>query len=111
VVSKLEVPGAEFTSVSPRGCGSPRPRATTHRGLWTWSSTGRHDGVEVPYADMTRSPALLRKNSRLVDELRASRLPIVQTGERERRRLEQDLHDGAPRGNPRAVVRAERSGR
>lgn len=38
---------------------------------------------------------LLLENTRLVEELRASRLRIVQTAARERQRLEQDLHDGA----------------
>ena len=41
------------------------------------------------------SPVLLLEHSRLVEELRASRLRVVQAAERERRRLEQDLHDGA----------------
>ncbi|HEY2436460.1 MAG TPA: ATP-binding protein [Solirubrobacteraceae bacterium] len=40
-------------------------------------------------------PALPLDHSRLVEELRASRLRVVQAAERERRRLEQDLHDGA----------------
>lgn len=39
--------------------------------------------------------ALSLDHSRLVGELRASRLRIVETAERERRRIEQDLHDGA----------------
>jgi signal transduction histidine kinase len=38
---------------------------------------------------------MLLDNARLVDELRASRARIVDAGERERRRLERDLHDGA----------------
>jgi signal transduction histidine kinase len=38
---------------------------------------------------------MLLENTRLVDELRASRSRIVTAGERERRRLERDLHDGA----------------
>jgi signal transduction histidine kinase len=37
----------------------------------------------------------LLETPRLVEALRASRLRIVQAAERERRRLEQDLHDGA----------------
>ena len=41
------------------------------------------------------SPVLPLEHSRLVEELRASRLRVVQAAERERRRLEQDLHDGA----------------
>jgi len=38
---------------------------------------------------------MLLENARLVDELQASRSRIVETGERERRRIERDLHDGA----------------
>jgi signal transduction histidine kinase len=38
---------------------------------------------------------LLLENARLVGELRASRARLVDTADRERRRIEQDLHDGA----------------
>jgi len=38
---------------------------------------------------------MLLDNARMVEELRASRARIVDAGERERRRLERDLHDGA----------------
>ena len=38
---------------------------------------------------------MLLDNGRLVEELRASRARIIDAGERERRRLERDLHDGA----------------
>jgi signal transduction histidine kinase len=38
---------------------------------------------------------VLLDNQRLVDELRASRARLIDTEERERRRLERDLHDGA----------------
>jgi signal transduction histidine kinase len=38
---------------------------------------------------------VLLENARLVEDLRASRSRIVETAERERRRLERDLHDGA----------------
>ena len=38
---------------------------------------------------------MLLDNARLVGELRASRSRIIDAGERERRRLERDLHDGA----------------
>jgi signal transduction histidine kinase len=39
--------------------------------------------------------ASLRENNELIDQLRASRSRIVGTAERERARLERDLHDGA----------------
>ena len=38
---------------------------------------------------------MLLDNARLVGQLRASRARIIDAGERERRRLERDLHDGA----------------
>jgi len=38
---------------------------------------------------------MLLDNARLLEQLRASRARIVNAGERERRRLERDLHDGA----------------
>jgi signal transduction histidine kinase len=38
---------------------------------------------------------MLLENTRLVEELRASRSRIVEAGERERERIERDLHDGA----------------
>lgn len=44
---------------------------------------------------LTATALMLLDNARLVQELRASRARIVETGERERRRLERDLHDGA----------------
>ena len=44
---------------------------------------------------LAASSLMLLENTRLVDELRASRSRLVETGDRERRRLEQDLHDGA----------------
>ena len=44
---------------------------------------------------LAASSLMLLENSRLVDELRASRSRLVETADRERRRLEQDLHDGA----------------
>jgi signal transduction histidine kinase len=39
--------------------------------------------------------AMLLENAHLVEELEASRARIVESGERERLRLERDLHDGA----------------
>jgi len=38
---------------------------------------------------------MLLENTRLVDELQTSRTRMMQTADRERRRLERDLHDGA----------------
>jgi signal transduction histidine kinase len=59
------------------------------------ASAGRPDAVEVGFPAANWAPALLTESSSLFRELRASRLRIVQAAERERRRLEQDLHDGA----------------
>lgn len=44
---------------------------------------------------LAASSMMLLENTRLVEELRTSRLRIVETADRERRRLERDLHDGA----------------
>lgn len=44
---------------------------------------------------LAASSLMLLENTRLADELRASRSRLVETADRERRRLEQDLHDGA----------------
>jgi signal transduction histidine kinase len=49
----------------------------------------------VSKAATASNPTVRLEHSRLVEELRASRLRVVQAAERERRRLEQDLHDGA----------------
>jgi len=49
----------------------------------------------VSKAAMASNPTLQLEHSRLVEELRASRLRVVQAAECERRRLERDLHDGA----------------
>jgi signal transduction histidine kinase len=44
---------------------------------------------------MVATSMMLLENTRLLEELRASRARIVETAERERRRIERDLHDGA----------------
>jgi signal transduction histidine kinase len=58
-----------------------------------------HDPLLAPDSAVVEGVAatslMLLENARLVDELRASRARIVDTAERERRRVEQDLHDGA----------------
>jgi signal transduction histidine kinase len=45
--------------------------------------------------DLAATALMLLENWRLVQELRASRARLVKVAERERRRLERDLHDGA----------------
>lgn len=47
--------------------------------------------------DVARQAALLLRNVRLIEELRASRERIVAAQDDERRRLERDIHDGAQR--------------
>ena len=67
------------------GCAvadAPPRRASARRAAASRDATGSN-------------PTLQLEHSRLVEELRASRLRVVQAAERERRRLEQDLHDGA----------------
>jgi signal transduction histidine kinase len=70
-------------------------RATVGQSSRRSASTGRYAGVGARLAVASREPALMIENMRLLQELRASRRRIVQAAERERRRLEQDLHDGA----------------
>jgi signal transduction histidine kinase len=81
------------------------PRETRARGVTSITRNG------PPVALLTHDPTvdidsgvveglvatslLLLENSRLVAALRASRARLVDTAERERRRLEHDLHDGA----------------
>ena len=81
------------------------PRDTGVRGV---TEVTRH---ERPVAALIHDPSLdtdsdvvrglaassltLLENTHLVEELRASRSRLVDTADRERRRLEQDLHDGA----------------
>ena len=56
-----------------------------------WSLDTDSDVVQ----GLAASSLMLLENSGLVDELRASRSRLIETADRERRRLEQDLHDGA----------------
>jgi signal transduction histidine kinase len=49
--------------------------------------------ASIAATDSSSAPQL--EHSRLIEELRASRLRVIQAAEHERRRLEQDLHDGA----------------
>ena len=86
--------------------GSPLelPR-TSDRGITTITENGSpvaaliHDPALDTDSDvvegMVATSMMLLENTRLVEELRMSRLRIVETAERERRRLEADLHDGA----------------
>jgi signal transduction histidine kinase len=64
-----------------------------------WKLQRRTVNVDVTASDVVEGLAatslMLLENTRLVEELRASRSRIVEAGESERRRLERDLHDGA----------------
>ena len=81
------------------------PRDTRARGVTSITRSGQPVAVLIhdPGLDtdsgvvegLAATSLLLLENSRLVGELRASRARLVDTAERERRRLEQDLHDGA----------------
>jgi signal transduction histidine kinase len=53
------------------------------------------DADDAVVEGLAASSLMLLDNARLVDELRASRGRIVAAAERERLRLERDLHDGA----------------
>ena len=81
------------------------PRDTRARGVTrvTWGNGPVAALIHDPTLDtdsdivegLAATSLMLLENARLVDELRASRSRIVSAGERERRRLERDLHDGA----------------
>lgn len=81
------------------------PRDTRMRGVTRVTRSGRplaaliHDPSLDTEADVVEGLAatslLLLENTRLVQELRASRARIVEAADRERSRLEHDLHDGA----------------
>jgi len=82
---------------------------------WTTASPGRavtsisHDGRPVAaiehnaslqeaadvFDGLAETALMLLENTRLVDDLRASRSRIVASADEERHRLERDLHDGA----------------
>jgi len=84
------VPGAEtaeYSSLS--GTGALNPPGT----IMSTADQGARATREGSLHDWVAS--LLRENADLVEELRSSRRRIVEAGQRERRRLEQDLHDGA----------------
>jgi signal transduction histidine kinase len=53
------------------------------------------DADSMVLEGLAATSLMLLDNARLVEALRASRARIVDAGERERRRLERDLHDGA----------------
>jgi len=80
-------------------------RRTSERGITTITENGSpvaaliHDPALDTDSDVVEGMAatsmMLLENTRLVEELRASRGRIVRAVEQERRRLEHDLHDGA----------------
>ena len=53
------------------------------------------DAESTVVEGLAATSLMLLENARLVEELRASRARIIDAGERERSRLERDLHDGA----------------
>jgi len=81
------------------------PQASTERACTPVTRDGRSHAVLIhdPALDtdariiegIAATSLMLLENARLVEELRASRGRIVATAQRERLRLERDLHDGA----------------
>ena len=81
------------------------PRDTRARGVTrvTWGNGPVAALIHDPTLDtdsdvvegLAATSLMLLENTRLVEELRASRSRIVDAAESERRRLENDLHDGA----------------
>jgi signal transduction histidine kinase len=77
-------PERELTPVT----HAERPVAVVIHAPWLDEATGVLEGL-------AQTSLMLLENTWLVDELRASRARIVDATDRERRRLERDLHDGA----------------
>jgi signal transduction histidine kinase len=66
-----------------------------------WIVIDRPDGAPIVPAearlleDLAAQAGLVLRNVRLIEELRSSRLRLVQAQDQERRRLERNIHDGA----------------
>ena len=78
----------------------PRVRGVTHitNGNGPVAALIHHPTLDIDsdaLEGLAATSLMLVENIRLLDELRASRLRIVEAGDHERRRLERDLHDGA----------------
>ncbi|MEZ5098632.1 MAG: histidine kinase [Thermoleophilia bacterium] len=78
--SNVEASGSRRSSTIP---SSTRPRSSSHPGLRGCCARARERA------------AAGRLRSRATRTMRASRARLVEVGDRERRRLERDLHDGA----------------
>jgi signal transduction histidine kinase len=99
-LSETGAPRAQFSPLPPASrvgvVDRPvAPYATILQRSRGFATTSRYARTEVRFAGASWGPALQTENSRLLHELRASRRRIAQAAECERRRLEQDLHDGA----------------
>ena len=91
--------------VDVHGASVELPSDTSRRGVTQITQDGRpaaaliHDPTLDTDSDVVEglvaTSLMLLENARLIEDLRASRSRIVTTAERERQRLEQDLHDGA----------------
>lgn len=91
--------------VDPDGAPMSLPQDTGARAVTEITRDGQpvaallHDSSLDTDSDVVQGLAatslMLLDNTMLVEELRRSRLRIAETGDRERRRLERDLHDGA----------------
>jgi signal transduction histidine kinase len=94
---------AEYLDVEGTPVDIPRDpwgRAVTRliRDDWPVAALIHDPTLEVSaevFEGLAAASLMLLDNARLVEELRSSRSRIVETADRERRRLEQDLHDGA----------------
>jgi len=94
---------ADYVDIDGVAVGLPRDNRA--RGVTSITRDGEpvavltHDAAVSTDSDVVEGLAatsvLLLENSRLVGQLRASRARLVDTAEQERRRIEQDLHDGA----------------
>ena len=95
-------PSARYVDAD--GLDAAPPEATHDRAVTTVANGGpiavvAHDPLLEDSADVVRgltaAGMLLFENTRLVDDLRASRRRIIASGDAARLRLERNLHDGA----------------
>ena len=85
-----------------QGSGRATTRSTGRESAWPrWCTTRRWDEPELLDA-VSAGAAIALENGRLhaelparLEELRGSRARVIEAGQKERQRLERDLHDGA----------------
>jgi signal transduction histidine kinase len=90
----VDAQGAALQLPEPSSGLSVSRHGTEEHGLALIYDSSLDDEPEIVQG-LGATAVMLLDNARLVQELQASRARIVDSAERERRRLERDLHDGA----------------